>query len=43
MAITAARRGADGNEHRIGPGDGAGEIGGKGEPSGGDVARHQMV
>ena len=43
MAVAAARRRADRDEDRLGLGHGRGELGGEGEPSGGDVARDQPV
>jgi hypothetical protein len=43
MTITASRRRADGDEHRLGATDGGGQIRRKGEPSGGDIFLHQLV
>ena len=43
MAIAAARRRADGNEHRLGAVHRGGEIAGERQPAGGDVVRDQLV
>ena len=43
MAVAAPRRGADRDEHRVGAGDRAFQIGREAEPPGRGVARHQLV
>src|SRR5258708_5020595 len=43
MAVAAARRRADGDEDRVGPRHGGGEIGGEGEASGARIALDDLI
>ena len=43
VTIPAARGCADGDEHRIGAGDGGFNVGGEGETAGGDIVGHQRI